>query len=149
MRLRATSVLFAGSLAAGCGSDRLVPPAGTTLAYSVTGQSESSLCQSPVIRESTCTITLTARVELGDLDGRGLSLRLVQSAVRDGRTGLDLGATPRELTADDIRRLTGSSVVAAHERLTIPLTLQFTVGQAPFYVDGPHELHVSVLAERP
>jgi hypothetical protein len=37
-------------------------------------------------------------------------------------------------------------VLPAHGRLTILLELQFLVGQAPFHVDSPHELHVTLVA---
>jgi hypothetical protein len=150
-RLQAMVLLSAGLLGTGCGSGagRFVAPPGTTLGYSVQGQSESTVCPSPVTRESNCTVTLTARVELGELEGRELRLRSLRTVVRDARTGQDLGATPGELTAEDIRRVAGSNVVAAHGHLTIPLTLQFQVGAAPFYVDGPHELQVALVMGAP
>ncbi len=149
MRSVAIALLFGCWLGAGCGSGQHAPavPAGTTLAFSVESQSESSVCQSPVTRESTCTVTMTARVELGELEDREWHLGSLQSVVRDSRSGQDLGAAPAALTSDDIRRLAGSSMLTAHGRLTIPLTLQFVVGQPPFYIDGPHELHVTIVAQ--
>jgi hypothetical protein len=148
MRFHAIALLLGCWLGAGCGAGQHAPavPTGTALAFAVDGQAESSVCQSPVTRESTCTVTMTARVELGEIDGRAWNLASVQGVVRDSRSGQDLGAVPGVLTSGDIRRLAGSSVLAAHGRLTIPLELRFVIGQAPFYVDGPHELQIVVMA---
>jgi len=146
MRPCVTALLLGCSLVIGCGRSSDSRASGTNLAFSVEGQAESKACESPVTPESTCTVTMTARVELGELEGRDWNLASVQGVVRDGRSGQDLRAVPGVLTSDDIRRLAGSSVLAAHGRLTIPLELRFVIGQAPFYVDGPHELHVVVIA---
>jgi hypothetical protein len=89
---------------------------------------------------------MTARVELGELEGKAWQIASVQGTVRDGRSGQDLHAVPGMLTAEDVRRVAGSNVLVANGRLTIPLELRFVIGQAPFYVDGPHELHVVVIA---
>jgi hypothetical protein len=146
MRFRAAVVVVGCSLATGCGQQSQAVPAGTSVGYSVVGQAESRACQSPVTRESTCTVTMTAQVELGELEGREWHIRSLESIVRDGRAGQDLAATPRVLTSEAIERLAGSSAVPAHGHLSIPLVLQFKIGQAPFYIDGPHELQVQLFA---
>jgi hypothetical protein len=148
MRFYAVPLLSGCSLAAACGAGQHGPvvPAGTNLGFSVEGQTESSVCQSPATPESTCTVTMTARVELAELEGREWHLASLLSVVRDGRGDQDLRASPGKLTAEDIRRLAGTNILTAHGHLSIPLTLQFVVGQAPFYIDGPHELHVTIVA---
>ena len=146
MRDHATALILGCCL--GCGSTQQPPTvtAGSTVSYTVADQAEQRACESPVTPRATCKVTLTARVVLGELEGRKWQLVSVQGVVRDGRSGQDLHAVPGALTSDDIRRVAGSDVLPAHGRLTIPLELQFLVGQAPFYVDGPHELHVTLVA---
>jgi hypothetical protein len=146
MRASTTACLFGCLVWVGCGTNPSLRARGTNLAFVVEGQAESKACESPVTPEATCTVTLTARVELGELEGRDWNIASVRGAVRDGRSGQDLRAVPGVLTSHEIRRLAGSSVLAAHGRLTIPLELRFIIGQAPFYVDGPHELQVIVIA---
>jgi hypothetical protein len=146
MRPRAIA-LFVGCCL-GCGSAQRSPAVGpgATVNYAVIDQAEERICQSPVTPQATCTVTLTAHVALGELEGREWQLVSIQGVVRDARSGQDLHAVPGALTSADIRLITGTSVLPAFGRLTIPLQLQFRVGQAPFYVDGPHDLHVTVLA---
>ena len=146
MRPSATACFLGCLVWVGCGRSPSLRGSGTNLAFVVESHAESKACESPVTPEATCTITMTARVELGELEGRDWNISSVQAVVRDGRSGQDLRAVPGVLTSDEIRRLTGSSVLAAHGRLTIPLELRFVIGQAPFYVDGPHELQVIVIA---
>jgi hypothetical protein len=141
------TLLLLGLLASvGCGGNAPSRPSGTNLDFVVGDQAESKTCDSPVTREATCTVTMTARVELGEVEGRAWNIASVEGVVRDGRSGQDLGAVPGVLTSDEIRRIAGSNVLAAHGRLTIPIELRFVIGQPPFYVDGPHELHVIVIA---
>ncbi len=148
MRSHTAPLLLGCWLAAACGAGQHGPvvPAGSSFAFSVDGQAESSVCQSPATPDSTCTVTMTARVELGELEGREWQLASLLSVVRDGRSGQDLHASPSNLTSDDIRRLAGTNLLSPNGHLSIPLTLQFVVGQAPFYIDGPHELHVTIVA---
>jgi hypothetical protein len=83
---------------------------------------------------------------LGELEGREWHLQSIQGIVRDSRSGQDLQAFPAALSAEDIRQLAGSSVLPAHGQLTIPLQFQFLIGEPSYYVDGPHELQVTVFA---
>ena len=141
-------LLLGCCLGVDCGTTHESPVVapGTNVGFAVRDQAESRVCESPATPEASCTVTMTAHVDVAELEGREWQLLSIQGVVRDGRSGQDLHAIPGVLTSEDIRRIAGSSVLPAHGRLTIPLELQFTVGQAPYYVDGPHELHVTVFA---
>ena len=142
-----TAVLLLGiALAVGCDEANPLRPRGTSLSFAVEGQAESKVCDSPATPQATCTVTITARVELGELEGKAWQIASVKGTVRDGRSGQDLQAVPGTLTSEDVRRVAGNNVLPANGRLTIPLELRFVVGQEPFYVDGPHELLVMVIA---
>ena len=145
MRTPALVVLLGGACL-GCGSNQPTTVSGSTLNYAVTDQTETEVCESPVTPQATCTVTLTARVLLGELEGREWQIRSIQSSVRDGRSGQDLHAIPATLTADEIQRAAGSSVLRARGSLAIPLQVQFLIGQAPYYSDGTHELKVTLVA---
>jgi hypothetical protein len=145
MRSHAIALLLGWSCFA-CGSGSPLVAPGSNLNVTVTDQAEKRVCQSPVTPEATCTVTMTARITLGELDGRELVLFSVRGVVRDNSTGHDLHAVPSELTSADIQRVAGTNVLPPNGQLVIPLELQFQVRQAPFYVDGPHELVVTVVA---
>jgi hypothetical protein len=148
MRSSIAPLLLACSAVVACGTGQRGPVASTEagFTFSVDGQAESSVCPSPATPESTCTVTMTARIEVAEVDGREWHLASLMSVVHDGRSGQDLHASPSELTSEDIQRLAGTNVLSPHGHLSIPLTLRFVVGQAPFYIDGPHQLQVVIAA---
>ena len=119
-------------------------PTGTTVRYAIADQAETRDCDSPVTPQATCRISLTARIVLGEMEGREWQIRSVRIIVRDQVSGQDLHAVPAELKADELRQVAGTSVLPAYGAFTIPLKVQFLVGQAPYYVDGPHELLVTL-----
>lgn len=144
MRTPLLVVLLGGCL--GCGSNQPTAARGTAVTYAVADQTETQVCESPVTPQATCTVTLTARVVLGELEGHEWRIRSIQSSVRDGRSGQDLHALPTTLTADQIQRAAGTNVLQARGSLEIPVQVQFLIGQAPYYIDGPHELKVTLFA---
>jgi len=146
MRSLAVLCLLACCLACGGAGRSFTAPAGTTVQYAVTNQVETRTCESPVTPQATCRITLSARVLLGELEGRPWRIDSVRSVVRDQTSGQDLRALPATLTAEDVRLVAGTNVLPAHGSLTIPVQVQFLVSQKPYYVDGPHELLVTLVA---
>jgi hypothetical protein len=147
MRTEVASIAVSLCVGLGCGSgDRSFVAPDSTVYFSVVDQAESQVCQPPVTRESTCTVTITARVEVGELEGKEWHLLSLETVVMDTRGRQDLGANPRMWSADDIHRSAGSNMVAAHGHLNIPVEVRFDIGQPPFYIDGPHKLEVKLSA---
>lgn len=127
----------------GCSGTQHPTAPGSTFDYTVSDQTETRVCESRVTPQASCTVTLDARAVLGELEGREWQIPSLATVVRDGRSGQDLHASPGTLTGEDIRRIAGSNVLPARGSLSIPIHVQFAVGQAPYYVDGPHVLSVT------
>jgi len=139
------AVLLLGvGLGPGCDGARLLQPSSTALGFVVKWQ-ESRTCELSATPQTPCTVTLTARVELVELEGRSWQISSVQGTVRDSRSGQDLKAVPATLTADEVRQLAGSDVLAANSGLTIPLELRFVIEQPPVDLDRPYDLQVVVM----
>ena len=141
MRPSAAVLLLSIALAVGCEDASPAKPTGTNLGFVIRGQTEFMVCGAST-SQATCLVTLTARVELVELEGKTWQVVSVKGTVRDSRSGQDLNAVPGTLSSEDVEVLAGSNVLRPNGRLTIPLQLRFVSGSEP---GVSHELIVAVV----
>jgi hypothetical protein len=133
----AAAVAALGSLDGGCGHDR---SASLEATVEITGSDNS--CASGWVVGQVCTITTTLAVSVQEVGGDDVHLETVSGVLWDRRAMTDLHASPASLAESEIRAAAGSSLVAAHGRLTIPYVLEFSVVQPSIL--GPIDARVRV-----